>query len=163
MKKNTIESERVSKALRAKKQHCYRNAFRLIQEMPEYSNADYVEGIAVAAGGFPIEHGWVEKDGVIIDPTLPNGPLAYFPGLRFGGQLGLAKALHIPKLPRTNDLPFFLRFGWGGIDSPEFRAAQSAAQRFLGCEDMAVMYEEYGRRALATESPSEAGGVASAL
>ena len=71
-----------------------------------------------------IEHGWVEKDGVIIDPTLPDDDLDYFPGLRFKGQRGLAKAMKIPKPKRTReDFPIFYRFGWGGIDSPEFRAS----------------------------------------
>jgi hypothetical protein len=162
MIKDTVESKRIGRLLRAKKQQCYRNAFRLIQEVPEYSDADYVEGIAVVAAGFLIEHGWVEKDGVIIDPTLPDNPINYFSGLRFHGQLGLAKAMTIPKLSHTKDLPIFFRFGWGGIDSPEFRAAQAAANRHIGCEDVAVRYEEYGHRAL-LEMPIENSEAASVV
>ncbi len=41
--------------------------------------------------GFAIEHGWIEKDGMVIDPTLPTDEIVYFPGLRFRGQYGLAK------------------------------------------------------------------------
>jgi hypothetical protein len=61
--------------IRAKKQRCYLNAFRVIQEVPGYQAATYAEGIVVQVvegGGFPFEHGWVEKDGEIIDPTLPS-------------------------------------------------------------------------------------------
>jgi len=119
------------------------NAFRLIQEDDEYGNADYIEGMAVFAGALVIEHGWVEKDGVIVDPSLPTEGLAYFPGLRFKGRRGLAEALQIPKPKRTvEDLPIFYRFGWGGIDSPDFRAAAAGAYRHVGMEDLAKRYEE---------------------
>ena len=129
--KNTAESKRAGKLIRAKKQCCYLNAFRVIQEVPGYRAATYVEGIVVQmveGGGFPFEHGWVEKDGEIIDPTLPSHELVYFPGLRFVGVLGLAEALAIPKPAyTTEDFPIFYRFGWGGADSPEFSQAQREA------------------------------------
>ena len=35
--------------------------------------------MAVLAKVMVIEHGWVEKDGVIIDPTLPHDDMQYFP------------------------------------------------------------------------------------
>lgn len=93
------------------------------------------------------EHGWVEKDGVIIDPTLPNDDLDYFPGLRFKGQQGLAKAMQISKPKYTvEDLPIFCRFGWGGVDSPKFRAAMIAAYRYVGMEGLAKQYEDYKPR-----------------
>ena len=110
---------------------------------PRIPRADYVEGMAVV-GDLAIEHGWVEKDGVIVDPTLPSHQIVYFPGLRFRGERGLAEAIDIPKPEYTEEeLPFFYRFGWGGIDSPEFRAALVAAYRFVGCEDLAARYESY--------------------
>jgi hypothetical protein len=140
--KDTVESKRVSKLIRAKEKHCYYNAFRVIQEVPEYAAADYVEGMAVF-GGPPIEHGWVEKDGVIVDPTLPLKEVAYFPGLRFRGQHASAEAFKIPKPSYTKDLPIFYRFGWGGVDSPEFRAALVAAYRHAGMEQIAQQYENY--------------------
>lgn len=93
--------------------------------------------------GLPIEHGWVEFDGAILDPTLPTEEVAYFPGLRFRGGLEFAKALDIPKGCCTKDLPIFYRFGWGGIESPEFRAAIVAAYRHLGWEEIAISYETY--------------------
>jgi hypothetical protein len=131
--KNTAESKRAGNLIRAKKQACYLNAFRVIQEVPGYRAATYVEGMVVQVvegGGFPFEHGWVEKDGEIIDPTLPAHELVYFPGLRFVGVRGLAEALAIPKPDyTTEDFPFFYRFGWGGADNPEFSQARREAYR----------------------------------
>ena len=91
-----------------------------------------------------IEHGWVEKDGVIIDPTLPDRDQIYFPGLRFKGQRGLGEAMQIPKPEITwEDFPIFYRFGWEGIDSPEFRAALVAAYRHVGMDETARRYEAH--------------------
>ena len=138
------ESVRVRRLVRSKPKQCYVNAARVILGVPEYKNADYVEGLAVLAKVMVIEHGWVEKDGVIIDPTLPHDGLQYFPGLRFRGQRGLAEAMKIPKPERTqDDFPVFYRFGWGGIDSPDFKEALVAANRYVGMEDLARRYENY--------------------
>ena len=127
--KDILESQRVRKSIRAKRGQCYYNAFQVIHDVPEYAEADYVEGFVVRCG-VPIEHGWVEKDGVIVDPTLPEDEVAYFPGLRFQGASGLAEALQIPKPKKAiRDLPIFCRFGWDGLQSPEFRAANVAAYR----------------------------------
>jgi hypothetical protein len=131
--------------VRAKKRQCYHNAFRVVQYVPEYENADYVEGVVVVDNGLVIEHGWVEMDGMIVDPTLPDCKLVYFPGLRFKGGQGMAEALKIPKrLSGCEDFPIFYRFGWGGKRSPEFRTALIAAYRYAGIEDMARHYERYG-------------------
>ncbi|MHB0960089.1 MAG: hypothetical protein ACYC0X_19860 [Pirellulaceae bacterium] len=146
---NVSESKRVGKAVKAKKKQCYINAMRAIWYVPEYGQADYVEGYAVTDGNFCIEHGWVEQDGVAIDPTLHDDGIAYFPGLRFTGGLGIAEAINIPKKDWCEDLPIFYRFGWGGIESPEFRAAIVAANRYAGNEDLAKRYEEWGAKSLA--------------
>ena len=95
---------------------------------PEYERATYIEGIAHC--GFAIEHGWIEFDGEIIDPTRPTDKMIYFPGLRFDGMRGLSTALQIPKPKGNEDLPIFYRFGWGGGDSPDFRAAREAESRY---------------------------------
>jgi len=144
MIKDIVESQRVRKIVRSKAKQCYANAAKVILALPEYADAEYVEGLAVIEKAVVIEHGWVERDGVIVDPTIPSKPLDYFPGLRFQGQRGLAEALKIPKPERTDeDFPIFFRFGWGGIDSPEFRAALTAAYRYAGMEDLAKYYENY--------------------
>ena len=43
----------------------------------------------------------------------------------------------------TEDFPIFYRFGWAGIDSPEFRAASIAAYRYVGMETLVEQYENY--------------------
>ena len=142
----------MKRLVRSKPKKCYRNAAQVILGVPVYADADYVEGLAVLAKVMVIEHGWVEKGGVVIDPTLPHDGLQYFPGLRFSGRRGLADAMKVPKPERTqDDFPVFYRFGWGGIDSPEFRAALVAAYRYVGMEDLARRYENCDRE-FVTES-----------
>jgi hypothetical protein len=143
MSKDVNESRRVRKLVRGRAQQCYWNAFQVVQRIPEYSDAEYVEGMAVNDDGLAIEHGWVERNGVIIDPTLPEDQLVYFPGLKFKGLHGLSEALRISKPEWSEDLPIFYRFGWGGVESPEFRSALIAAYRFNGLEDLARRYENY--------------------
>ena len=143
MEKDVAESKRIGKRVRAKAKQCYWNAFQVIQRIPEYADAEYIEGMAVNKYGIAFEHGWVERDGVIVDPTLPADEVTYFPGLRFKGLCGLAEALHIPRPEWSEDFPIFYRFGWGGIESPEVRSAKSAAYHFNGLEDLARRYENY--------------------
>lgn len=126
MKKNIEESIRAGthpKVL-VEAGYCYANAFRAMLNVPEYHDADYVEGWAVYDGGFCMEHGWVEKDGEIIDPTWPDRDVTYFPGLRFHGWNNLLDAMkNLPGKTRKEHLPLHWRHGWGGCDSPEFSAA----------------------------------------
>ncbi len=132
--KNVEESTRVSRHrnVKATPKQCYSNAVRVIEHVPGYEDAWYVEGFAVFQDGLVIEHGWVESSGEVIDPTLPNDRMDYFPGLRFRGQAGIAKALKLPKHFKTDsDLPFFYRFGWGGHGSPEFRKAREDAWAYV--------------------------------
>ena len=130
-KKNTSESVRMSNDERvsAKKRQCFNNAFGTVMYCDEFATATYVEGMVVIIGGLAIEHGWIEKDEAIIDPTLPTDKAMYFPGLRFEGQYGISQGLKIPKKDGCEDFPIFYRFGWGGHKSPDFRAARSAAMR----------------------------------
>ena len=107
--KNTEESKRVGKAVKAKKQQCYINAMRVIWYVPEYDKADYVEGYAVINGDFCIEHGWVEQDGVVIDPTLPDDDIAYFPGLSNQGTL--MRQFFIALVPILRYCPTHIRRG----------------------------------------------------
>lgn len=152
MTKDKVESARVRRLVRAKPQRCYHNAYRVIFEIPDYYDADYVEGLVVRFSPLVVEHGWVEKDGGIIDPTLRHDDVTYFPGLRFKGQRGLAEAMRVPKPEgTTEDFPILYRFGFGGIDSPEFRAALAAAYHHVGCHELARQYEYYSPD-FATES-----------
>ena len=82
-----------------------------------------------------------------MDPTLPRDDIAYFAGLRFRGQREIAEAMQTPKPPRTtDDFSIFYRFGWGGVESPEFRAALVSANRYAGMESLAKRYEEWKPR-----------------
>jgi hypothetical protein len=74
--------------------------------------------------GWQFEHGWIEADGEIIDPTLPSDDLIYFPGLRCKGQFGIAKMMVATK---SVSVPFFYAFGLGGQDLPSFVEARKQA------------------------------------
>lgn len=118
------------KRVGARKRQCFKNAFNVVMYCPEFAHATYVEGIVVATKlSMLIEHGWLEIDNQIVDPTLTDAHWTYFPGLRFEGQAGLAKGLQLPKSD-GDDLPLFYRFGWGGHDSEEFRLARRLAMKF---------------------------------
>ena len=141
MRKNVALSLKLSKdkRIRVKPQQCYYNAFKTMFYCPEYESATYVEGIV--HDGVSIEHGWIEFNGEILDPTLPSHDLIYFPGLRLEGMLEVSKVMRLPKPDGCEDIPFFYRFGWGGRDSHEFRAAWEGAIRYcnLLIDQTAVM------------------------
>ncbi len=132
MKKNVEMSLKLAKnkKVRPIPKQCYRNASRVVLRVPEFAAAAYVEGIAVSHQyGMGIEHGWVEHGGHVLDPTLPGGDYAYFPGLRFEGRESLERAVRtIPMREGESEvLPLFFRFGWGGCDSLEFCRAWDEA------------------------------------
>ncbi len=130
MRKNVELSLKLAadKRIGVKPQQCWYNAFKTMFYCPEYEQATYVEG--VVHDSVSIEHGWIEFNGEILDPTLPSLDLIYFPGLRFAGMREVSKVMRLPKPESCEDLPFFSRFGWGGGNSPEFRAAWEGALRY---------------------------------
>ena len=140
--KDKEESHHVAKLVRAKERQCYLNAFHVVQEVDAYGDADYIEGFVVDERGLFLEHGWVERQGIVVDPTLPDHDCRYVAGLRFHGQSGLAQAMIIPKPEHTkDDLPFFYRFGWGGSDHPDFAKARADAEAIaLGKSPHGLVY-----------------------
>ena len=140
MHKDKTESARVRRLVRAKPRQCFRNAVRVVRYVPGYEKSDYVEGVTVSVNHTVTEHGWVERDGVIVDPTLPEDDLLYYPGLRFRGRQGISEAMRIPKPRDVEDLPILDRFGEGGCESPEFVEAWLAAYGPLGLDEMAAEY-----------------------
>lgn len=130
--KNKPESCRVGTEIHATRQRCFFNAFRAVTALSDYQNATYVEGIAVTTAGLILEHGWVERDGEIVDPTINDEHLVYFPGLRYQGAAGLSQA--ITKVPKQfescEDLPIFYRFGFGGENCPEMTQAREQAKAY---------------------------------
>jgi hypothetical protein len=140
MNKNLDKSQKLKKAIRAKAKSCFGNAWDAIETQEEYQNAIYVEGMAVH-NSMVIEHGWIEHEGEIIDPTLPDAPWVYFPGLRFKGRDGLDSTWRIPGFKESGvKVPIFYRFGWGGAKSPEFLGAVVQAYRFAGMDSVAESY-----------------------
>jgi hypothetical protein len=136
MRKNLALSEALKKdkRVRARKRQCFKNASNVVSYCPEFA-ATYVEGIVVRPGlPLIVEHGWLEIDNQIVDPTLTDAHLTYFPGLRFEGQSGLAKGLRLPKSD-GGDLPLFYRYGFGGHDSEEFRFARQLATTFQAAQE----------------------------
>ena len=132
MTKNTQESRRVAKAIRAADKQCFRNAFRTVTKLAEYKDATYVEGIAfITHFWLNVEHGWVEQNGEIIDPTRPDQEIVYFPGLKFHGIAGVTKAMTQYPKSDSPDLPLFYRFGWGGCDSAEMNKAREDANAYF--------------------------------
>lgn len=129
MNKNVEKSLQLTKDKRAKvkKRECYYNAFKAVQYVPEYAQADYVEGFAVFPEGLVIEHGWVESAGEVIDPTLSTDEIVYFLGLRCEGQLELSRLMGDTQ---SVGVPFFYAFGWGGHDHAGFREARRLAMAY---------------------------------
>jgi len=130
-KKNIELSLKLSKDKRigVRSQECYYNCYKTLSHCEEFQNAFYVEGICFS--GFTFEHGWLEIDGQIVDPTLPEDQGIYFPGLRFQGLPGLSEAMRIPKDGCSEDFPIFYRFGWGGKESTEFHSTREASMAFM--------------------------------
>ena len=76
--------------------------------------------------------------------STASSPLTLLSNSSRAGQPGLADAMKIPKPERTqDDFPVFYRFGWGGIESPDFRGARVSAYRYVGMEELAKRYENY--------------------
>ena len=121
--KDEAESKRVGRKIRAMAKQCWSNARRAILKLDDYAQASYVEGWAVLDGGFMIEHGWIVRNALIIDPTIPSKPYRYFPGLEFRGRAGIAEFLDTPSGRKCKRSPFFHAFGWGGGVSPSYSEA----------------------------------------
>ncbi len=131
--KDEQESERIGRKIRAVPKRCWFNARKVIQKLDDFVGASYVEGYAVSKRGWPpLEHGWVVKDGQIIDPTLPHSVGAYFPGLEFIGRAGIEEFLSTSQGRKCRKSPFMYAFGWGGLESPSMaRACKESYDYFL--------------------------------
>jgi hypothetical protein len=79
MKKNISESQRAAELVRAQPSLCWENAAKLMSH-DVYAQAMYVEGaIVTPILKHPQEHAWLAVNGEIIDPTLPDKEVFYFP------------------------------------------------------------------------------------
>jgi hypothetical protein len=85
MQKNTSKSRAAAELVGAKPNLCWQNAVDVVLS-EEYAGATYVEGVVVSRKArLPQEHGWVVFGGEIIDPTLPETELHYFPAHQWAG------------------------------------------------------------------------------
>jgi hypothetical protein len=125
------ESLRVARLVRAEPKRCWLNARKIVLKLDEYAGASYVEGFAITRDPLVIEHGWVVRDGLIVEPTLLGEVLAYFPGLEFRGRAEIGAFL-ASRLGRTHErTPFFHAFGFAGQKSPSYaRAMVEAYEHF---------------------------------
>ena len=126
------ESERVKTLIRAKPTHCWFNARKAIQQLDEYADALYVEGFAASDSMLTMmAHGWIVREGIIIDPTAPYDHNLYVPGLEVQGRADLDKFLSSNLGKHCKSLPFFHAFGDEGANSASFRSATEVAIRYM--------------------------------
>jgi hypothetical protein len=121
---NLALSKRAAKTIKAIPKACWQNAYRSLMELPELSRGYYIEGWMVDVNlPIPIEHGWVELDGQIIDPTpvMWKATHAYFSGLRF------TKEEVLQTVRDATELPIASRYGVEGIKNPTYRNAWKKA------------------------------------
>ncbi|AWM39839.1 hypothetical protein GobsT_17900 [Gemmata obscuriglobus] len=129
--KDEAGSKELGDRIRAVPKQCWFNARRAVMRLKDFAGASYVEGWAVCDSGMMIEHGWVVRDGVLLDPTLPTGVEVYFPGLEFRGRDEITAFLATPQGKKCKRTPFFYEYGWGGWFSPTMRQAQVQASDFV--------------------------------
>ena len=109
---------------------CYWNARKVIRSLPDYSEASYVEGYLVTQDGAIFEHGWMIKDGKIVDPTVLDDA-TYFPGLEFIGREQIRAFLQTEWGSKFHGRPFHRAFGDFGFESPGFVQAFLQARQWL--------------------------------
>lgn len=134
MNVNKELSARLAEAVDARIGHCWRNAWVALYE-PEAEGALYVEGWIINPDSSIDEHGWLELDGEIIDPTFYDPPAKfYFPGLRFDRSQARAEAPRQTNTYEPGGLPIAWRYGGGEMYNPEYRQAYEDALEFVRLE-----------------------------
>ena len=124
MKLDIEQSKAIADKVDIKPKECFRNALIALSVLPD--NAIYVEGYCVSQDdALLIEHGWIELDDSIIDPTLYQTELAgYFAGLK------ISKSDIVQRFRRgAIELPL-----WVQADSHDMRTAQDNGLKF--CSDL---------------------------
>lgn len=126
MPKDVQLSEAVQKQINARPNECWRNAILALFSTPALEGAVYVEGWCVAF--FSFEHGWLElPDGTIIDPTITEDDMQYFPGVKYTlEELEKRIKKHSLNLPLVR-----YDFKRGGMENIEYSKAHSKA--LLSC------------------------------
>ena len=112
MKVNRELSQELAKKVNAITGSCWLNAVNALDYLPD--NTAYIEGWIVTGESFEVlEHGWLELDGEIIDPTsYTQNSIEYFPGIKLRNP---PKQGHV--------LPFVYHYG---LYSKQFESYQEA-------------------------------------
>lgn len=122
-------SQQAAELIQAKPKECWRNS---VLAQQNYPSAAYVEGYIVW-DGLVIEHGWLELENRIVEPTLVNrintdtAPPIYFAGVRYTVDEAL-DALG----ESEGELPLICRDGHWGRETPPYMLAYCDAwEHFL--------------------------------
>ena len=121
---NRVLSKQAAKTIQAVPKECWQNATRSLLTLQELAHAHYLEGWIVSSAILvPLEHGWLELDGQLIDPTPATWKWqhTYVPALHFTKD-ELVQALH-----DNTALPIAWRHGWGGMQHPAYVKAYQDA------------------------------------
>ncbi|HEY9908304.1 MAG TPA: hypothetical protein V6D18_11955 [Thermosynechococcaceae cyanobacterium] len=134
----------LAERIRSKPRSPFDNAYRAAIATP---GAVYVQGFLVIQGksGEPIEHGWIELDARLLDPSLPHlkrsaDDLHYFPAQRLSvKQLKAIVEESQEDYPEDDPLPvhggppyeYYGDVMLGGRDYAEAQAAAEAKQQAL--------------------------------
>lgn len=105
-------SQEIAKRLKNKAQNSFENAYQAALELKDVL---YVQGFLVMPGTpyKPIEHGWLELESSLVDPSLPNlekstADLYYFPAQRLTvKQLKAAVEEAQEDYPEDDSLPVY--------------------------------------------------------
>jgi hypothetical protein len=124
MKLNVKLSRELAQQVWAEDKDCYRNAVRAVPILP---GAVYVEGWVITSFGLVTEHGWIEHNGEVVDPTPTYAEQAdgkYFPGVRYTLP-DLAKLMN----RRGAKVPFVFGKNVHGMDNRDYRIAYRDATK----------------------------------
>lgn len=148
-------SEELGRRIRAVPKQCWFNARRAVMRLKDFAEASYVEGWSVLDSGLWIEHGWVVRDGALLDPTLPTRVAAYFPGLEFCGRQEIKDFLATSQGKKCKGSPFLFAYGWGGWFSPTMCKAQADATEYARAHFWQVLGTSSGHRVDAQNARKE--------
>ena len=110
---------------------CFWNAFGAVRNLPELAGAYYVEGFIVFEDNKILnDHGWIELEGQIVEVTMPDVELAYFPVVKLSQeQVRKAQPKHkrppVPLMWRND------RERWG-VSVVEQTRADRRAKKYAG-------------------------------
>ena len=121
-------SAKLAGLIQAMPRQCWKNAIKALPLLP---GGRYVEGCLV--DGFPIEHGWCEWEGKIVDPTLYNDletPYFYLPGVKYTFEDVVKR---VPKKSVTLPLVYHEKgAGFGGFGVKSYLDAYNQALGLFG-------------------------------